>query len=53
MVSEKLTVINASGIHARPASELAKIASKCNSDVSIYVGERKINPKSVLNLMWY
>ncbi len=51
MVSEKLTVINASGIHARPASELAKIASKCNSDVSIYVGERKINPKSVLNLM--
>ncbi|MDF2801412.1 MAG: HPr family phosphocarrier protein [Anaerocolumna sp.] len=51
MVSEKLTVINASGIHARPASELAKVASKCNSDVSIYVGERKINPKSVLNLM--
>lgn len=51
MVSEKITVINVSGIHARPASELAKIASKCNSDVSIFVGERKINPKSVLNLM--
>lgn len=51
MVSEKLTVVNASGIHARPASELAKITTKCNSDVSIYVGERKINPKSVLNLM--
>lgn len=51
MVSEKVTVINTSGIHARPASELAKIAAKCNSEVFIYVGERKVNPKSVLNLM--
>lgn len=51
MVSEKVTVINASGIHARPASELAKAATKCNSDVFIYIGEKKVNPKSVLNLM--
>lgn len=51
MVSEKVTIINASGVHARPASELAKVATKCNSDVFIHVGERKINPKSVLNLM--
>lgn len=51
MVSQNITVINKSGIHARPASELAKLASKCNSDVAIKVGERKINPKSILNLM--
>lgn len=51
MVSEKLTVTNASGIHARPASELAKVATKCNSDVTIIVGERKVNAKSILNLM--
>lgn len=51
MVSEKVTVINKSGIHARPASELAKAAMKCRSDVSIVSGDKKINPKSVLNLM--
>lgn len=51
MVSQKVTVINKSGIHARPASEFAKAAGKCRSDVSIVVGEKKINPKSVLNLM--
>lgn len=51
MVSEKVTVINKSGIHARPASELAKVAMKCRSDVFIVSGDKKINPKSVLNLM--
>jgi len=51
MVSQKITVINKSGIHARPAGELAKICSKCNSDITIIVGERKLNPKSILNLM--
>lgn len=51
MVSEKVTVVNKSGVHTRPASELAKVAMKCKSDVFINVGEKKVNPKSVLNLM--
>jgi len=51
LVSKKVVVKNKSGLHARPASELAKVAMKCNSDVVIKVGERKVNPKSILNLM--
>ncbi|MDF2943365.1 MAG: HPr family phosphocarrier protein [Herbinix sp.] len=51
MVSQKTTVINKSGIHARPASELAKVCSKCESDIIISVGEKRLNPKSILNLM--
>lgn len=51
MVSQTIVVMNQSGLHARPASELAKIASKCNSDVFIKVGEKRLNPKSILNLM--
>lgn len=51
MVAEKVTVVNKSGIHARPAGELAKLAMKCKSEVFIRVGEKKVNPKSVLNLM--
>ena len=51
MVSQKITITNKSGIHARPASELAKVAMKCSSDVFLVVGEKRINPKSILNLM--
>jgi phosphocarrier protein len=51
MVSQKITVTNPSGLHARPASELAKICGKCNSDIAIIIGEKRINPKSILNIM--
>ncbi|MDF2514329.1 MAG: HPr family phosphocarrier protein [Herbinix sp.] len=51
MVSQKVTVINPSGLHARPAGELVKVCTKCNSEVAIKVGERVINPKSILVLM--
>ena len=51
MVSQKTTIINPSGLHARPAGELAKLCSRCKSDVTIHVGEKKINPKSILNIM--
>ncbi len=51
MVSAKTTVINKSGLHLRPAADLAKLASKFTCDVTIAAGEKKVNPKSVLNLM--
>ena len=51
MVSQKITVTNKSGIHARPAGELVQVASKCSSDVVIQVGEKRVNPKSILMLM--
>ena len=51
MVAEKVIVTNKSGIHARPAGVLAKVAMRCNSEVTLVVGERRVNPKSVLNLM--
>lgn len=51
MVSQKLVIQNASGIHARPAGILAKEAMKCSSNVTIVVGEKRVQAKSVLNLM--
>ena len=51
MVSQKVIVSNASGIHARPAGELVKVAGKCSSKVFIVVGEKKIVAKSILNIM--
>lgn len=51
MVKGTITVTNKSGLHLRPATELANIAGKLKSDVTIIAGEKKVNPKSVLILM--
>ena len=51
MVSQKVVIKNASGLHARPAGVLVKEAGKCASDVKLVVGERAINAKSILNIM--
>lgn len=51
MVSRKLTVCNASGLHARPAGVLVQAAGKCKCDVTIRVGEKTIQAKSILNIM--
>lgn len=51
MVSKKVTVSNPSGLHARPAGLLAQAAGKCNSNVHIIYGEKKIVAKSILNIM--
>lgn len=47
----KLTVKNETGLHARPASELVRLASSYQSDISIYKGAKKANLKSVLGLL--
>lgn len=51
MVSQKVIVTNPSGIHARPAVEFSKLASKCGSEININFKTKKINPKSVLMVM--
>lgn len=51
MKKEKTIIQNETGLHARPASELAKLASKFKCDVNIIIGEKKINAKSILGIM--
>lgn len=51
MVTQRLVVINKSGLHARPAGVLAKEAGKCKSDVTIQCGEKIVQCKSILNIM--
>lgn len=51
MISKKVTVINKSGLHLRPASIMSQIAQKCPSTVEFIKGDKVINPKSVLMLM--
>ena len=51
MVSKKLTVVNPSGLHLRPAGVLSQTAMKFKCDVIIECGEKRIIAKSVLNVM--
>lgn len=51
MVVQKITVINKSGLHLRPAGALSKIASGCKSSISLIKDDKRVNPKSILLLM--
>lgn len=51
MASQKITVTNPSGLHLRPAGLLAEISNKCNSDVIIKYQQKRINAKSVINII--
>lgn len=51
MIKEKVTIKNETGLHARPASELVKLASKFKSNINIVSGEKNANAKSILAIM--
>lgn len=51
MVSEKIILKNEDGLHARPATEIAKNASKYNCTIKLEVQGTEYNAKSVLNIM--
>jgi phosphocarrier protein len=51
-VQEKVfTIIEKAGIHARPASELVRLVSQFQADVTIECDGKTANLKSILGLM--
>ena len=51
MYSEKVVITNRTGLHARPASEFVKTASKFKSKLTLQKGSEIIDPKSILDLL--
>lgn len=51
MVKETFVIENETGLHARPATEIAKIAMKYKCDVDFIVNGKTINAKSPLMIM--
>ena len=51
MRQEKVILQNETGLHARPASELAKLAGRFKCDINLNVNEKKANAKSILGIM--
>ena len=51
MVSKTIIIKNVEGLHARPATEIAKSATQYTSTIELDVKGNKYNAKSVLNIM--
>src|SRR5690349_6506738 len=50
-MSKVLTVINRPGMHARPAANLARTATKFKCDIMIEKDGETVNAKSIMGLM--
>lgn len=51
MVSKTMVVKAAEGLHMRPAGVIAREAGKFDSDVTIVFGDKRINAKSLINII--
>lgn len=51
MPERAVQVINANGIHARPAAEIVKVAGKYRADITIARDDLEVNAKSIMGVM--
>lgn len=51
MEIHKYKVTTATGIHARPATQLVQIASKFNADMKLEYRGKEVNLKSIMGVM--
>lgn len=51
MIKESVVIENETGLHARPATEISKIAMKYKCDINLIVNGKKVNAKSPLMIM--
>jgi phosphotransferase system HPr (HPr) family protein len=51
MRSGKVTILNETGLHARPASIFVNTAAKFKSDLLVQKGEKQVNAKSILGVL--
>ena len=51
MITKKITVLNKLGIHARPAAQFVRVASRFQADVTVEKDEERVDGKSIMGLM--
>lgn len=51
MYNKSVKVLNKTGLHARPASLFVKSAAKFESTISIKLGKKVLNGKSIMGLL--
>ena len=51
MPERTVTIVNRNGLHARPAAEIVKLASKYSSEITIVRDDLEVNGKSIMGVM--
>ncbi|MGQ0715234.1 MAG: HPr family phosphocarrier protein [Gemmatimonadaceae bacterium] len=51
MVERSVQIVNKNGLHARPAAEVVKAASKFRSEITIVRDDLEVNGKSIMGVM--
>ena len=51
MPERSVQILNKNGLHARPAAEIVKIASKYQSEITISRDGLEVNGKSIMGVM--
>lgn len=51
MITKKLTILNKLGIHARPAAQFVRVASRFVADVTVEKDDESVDGKSIMGLM--
>ena len=51
MLQREVEVVNANGIHARPAAEIVKLAGKYRAHITIGRDGMEVNGKSIMGVM--
>lgn len=51
MITREVTITNKTGLHARPAAEFTRLASKFKSNITIIFKGNKVNAKSLLSIL--
>lgn len=51
MTQRSVRIVNKNGLHARPAAELVKIASRFQCEITMVRDELEVNGKSIMGVM--
>lgn len=51
MIERAVPIVNALGLHARPAAEFVKIAGRFKASVRVRKDELEVNGKSIMGMM--
>jgi phosphocarrier protein len=51
MIERTVRIVNRNGLHARPAAEIVKLASRYQSDITLVRDDLEVNGKSIMGVM--
>jgi phosphocarrier protein HPr len=51
MIERTVRIVNKNGLHARPAAEIVKLASKYQAEITLVRDDLEVNGKSIMGVM--